>query len=87
MRITRREALGEYGSRIMEHGAGAGEAVIKKYEAVFADFRNLAYALRIILRADELLQEEEHEDVFGVRGDGTALPTDAERRVRDPVQE
>lgn len=55
----RRGALAQYGRVIQEKGAMAGERVIEKYEKVFPDFRNLARAVGLILRAAELLEEEE----------------------------
>lgn len=59
MDVRRRSALAEYGRTIKEHGWSAGESVIAKYEKRFKDFRKFAYALGIMLRAKEILEEEQ----------------------------
>ena len=48
-------ALAEYGRTIRRDGWRAGEAIIEKYELEIPEFRRWAYALGIMLRADELL--------------------------------
>jgi hypothetical protein len=48
-------AVVEYGRTIQRDGWKAGEAVILKYEPGIPDFRRWAYALGIMLRAEELL--------------------------------
>jgi hypothetical protein len=57
--MTNREKLirgiTEYGRTIQVDGWQAGEAVIRKYESRIPDFRRWAYALGILLRAEELL--------------------------------
>lgn len=52
------QALAEYGRTIQANGWKAGEPVIEKHEKSFQDFRRWARALGIMLRADELLEEE-----------------------------
>lgn len=56
--MTRREALAEYGSEIQENGSASGEPIILKYEGQFPGFRKLAYAVGVLLRTAELLEEE-----------------------------
>ena len=48
-------ALAKYGRTIQKDGWRAGEAVILRYESGIPDFRRWAYALGILLRAEELL--------------------------------
>lgn len=48
-------AIAEYGRTIQKDGWQAGEAVILRYEPGISDFRRWAYALGIMLRAEELL--------------------------------
>ena len=48
-------AVSEYGKAIQENGWMAGEVVIERYERRIPDFRKWAYALGIMLRAEELL--------------------------------
>ena len=48
-------AVSEYGKAIQENGWMAGEATIERYERRIPDFRKWAYALGIMLRAEELL--------------------------------
>lgn len=52
------KALAEYGRIIKENGSQAGELVIRKYEEFFPDFRNMAYSVGIMLRAEELVRED-----------------------------
>lgn len=53
----KKRAMAEYGRTIKEHGSRAGEPVIEKWEKKIPDFRRWAYALGIMLRSDELLEE------------------------------
>lgn len=48
-------ALAEYGRTIQRDGWRAGEPIIDQYERTIPDFRRWAYALAIMLRAEELL--------------------------------
>jgi hypothetical protein len=48
-------AMAEYGRKIEADGWAAGELVIQKYESRIPHFRRWAYALGIMLRAEELL--------------------------------
>ena len=48
-------AVSEYGKEIQENRWMAGELVIQRYEHRIPDFRSWAYALGIMLRAEELL--------------------------------
>lgn len=48
-------ALTEYGRIIKRDGWKAGEPIIDRYEHTIPDFRRWAYALGIMLRAEELL--------------------------------
>lgn len=48
-------ALVEYGRTIQGDGWRAGEEIIEKYELEIPEFRRWAYALGIVLRAEELL--------------------------------
>jgi len=48
-------ALAEYGRTIKEDGWRAGELVIDRYASMIPDFTRWAYALGIMLRAEELL--------------------------------
>lgn len=50
-----KEALLEYGKTIQRDGWEAGERVIERNELRIPDFRRWAYALGIMLRAEELL--------------------------------
>lgn len=52
------QALAQYGRAIRKDGWKAGEPLIEKYEKRFKDFKRWAYALGIMLRANELLEEE-----------------------------
>lgn len=54
-REKRIQALAEYGRTIRKDGWMAGEAIIEKYELEITEFRRWAYALGIVLRAEELL--------------------------------
>ena len=54
-RATLIQALKEYGHAIQRDGWRAGESIIVRYELVVPDFRRWAYALGIMLRAEELL--------------------------------
>lgn len=50
-------ALAEYGKTVKRDGWEAGEPVILAMEKRFPDFRCWAYALGIMLRAEELVEE------------------------------
>ncbi len=52
------KALRHYGKTIKTHGWRVGEPLIKKYSRKFPEFKRWAYALGIMLRADELLDED-----------------------------
>lgn len=54
---ARRQALLNYGDTLVTCGWKAAEKVIAEYETKWPDFRSWAYALGIVLRADELLHE------------------------------
>lgn len=54
------EALAEYGRAIQQDGWKAGEPLIQKHARRFVDFKKWAYALGIMLRAEELLDEEQN---------------------------
>lgn len=51
-------ALVEYGRKIRSEGWEAGEPLIEKHSSRFRDFRKWAHALGIMLRAQELLEED-----------------------------
>jgi hypothetical protein len=57
MEAKMKVALVEYGEAIRGGGWGAGERLIVDGERRFRDFRRWAYALGIMLRANEILQE------------------------------
>lgn len=57
MKSSMKEALLEYGRRIQKDGWKSGEIIIQRNEGRFRDFRRWAYALGIMLRADELLKK------------------------------
>ncbi len=57
LEAAKKKALAEYGTRIKAKGSKAGEAIIRKYEKKFPDFRKWAYAVGIMLRSDELIRE------------------------------
>lgn len=50
-------ALADYGEKIKKDGWRAGENLISEYEKEFQNFRELANALAIVLRAYEILEE------------------------------
>lgn len=52
------QALAQYGRTIRKDGWKAGEPLIAKNEKRFKDFKRWAYALSIVLRANELLEEK-----------------------------
>lgn len=52
-------ALSEYGRTIKGHGWDSGEPLIARGEARWPEFRKWAYALGVMLRAEELLRETE----------------------------
>lgn len=52
------QALAEYGRTIKEHGWKEGEPIIEAWEKEFPDFRRWAGALAIMLRTQEILEEE-----------------------------
>jgi hypothetical protein len=54
-REKRIQALTEYGWTIRRDGWRAGETIIERYELEIPEFRRWAYALGIVLRAEELL--------------------------------
>lgn len=58
MKEGMRNALAEYGRLIKEQGFKAGEPIIQAREKKFQDFRRWAYALAIMLRAEEILSED-----------------------------
>lgn len=49
------QALTEYGQAIRKDGWAAGEPIIEQHERKIPEFRRWAYALGIMLRAEELL--------------------------------
>lgn len=49
------QALAEYGRAIKKDGWKAGEPIIDRHERKILEFRRWAYALGIMLRAEELL--------------------------------
>lgn len=51
------DALADYGRTIKQNGWQAGESLIEKYSSRFEDFKKWAYALAIMLRAEEILDE------------------------------
>lgn len=51
------QALTEYGQAIQRDGWKAGESIIERHERKIPEFRRWAYALGIVLRAEELLSE------------------------------
>lgn len=53
-------ALVHYGQTIKKDGWQAGEALIRRYSKRFADFEKMANATAIMLRTQEILQEEKH---------------------------
>lgn len=52
-------AVAEYGRVIKKDGWEAGEKIIRKYEKKFPDFEKWAHALGVMLRANEILEEED----------------------------
>ena len=54
-----KRALAEYGTAIKADGWDAGEKLIGKYDKEFPEFRKWAYALGIMLRAKEILEQGE----------------------------
>ena len=52
-----REALAEYGATIKCSGWKAGDALIEAGEKKWPEFRRWAYALGIVLRANEILED------------------------------
>lgn len=58
MKEALKKALAEYGTTIKACGWKAGEAVIRRYEGKIKDFRRWAHALGIMLRAEEILEQE-----------------------------
>lgn len=55
--MTKTEGLVEYGRTIREKGWEAGEPLIQRHSREWKDFRKWAFALGIVLRAKELLEE------------------------------
>lgn len=58
MNESLKAALRAYARTILQDGWDAGEQVIKQHELAFKDFRRWAYALGILLRAREILDEK-----------------------------
>lgn len=56
--MTKNEALVEYGRTIRQSGWKAGEPLIRKNSKRWKDFGKWAMALGIMLRAEELLEEQ-----------------------------
>lgn len=52
------KALAHYGATIKELGWKSGEPLIVKYSEQFLNFHELAWALGIVLRAEELSEED-----------------------------
>lgn len=57
MDIRMKAALGEYGRTIKARGWEAGEPIIVRGEKEFPSFRRWAYAVGIMLRAKEILED------------------------------
>lgn len=55
-------ALKEYAVCIKKNGWKAGEPIIEKYKNKYKDFEKWALAIRLMLRADEILKEERQRD-------------------------
>lgn len=53
------KALALYGATIKELGWKAGEPLIVKYVEQFENFKELAWAICVVLRAEEISKEEE----------------------------
>lgn len=56
--MTKKEALAEYGRTIRQSGWKAGEPLIRKHSKRWKDFGKWSKALGIMLRAQELLEEQ-----------------------------
>lgn len=52
------KALMVYGATIKAEGWEAGEPVIAKFSEEFMDFREMAWAVAVVLRAEEIIEEE-----------------------------
>ncbi len=52
------KALREYAACIKEKGWEAGEPIIEKYKDKYPNFDKLALAMRVLIRAEEILKEE-----------------------------
>jgi len=52
------KALAIYGATIKERGWEAGEPMIARFAEEFMDFREMAWAVGMVLRAEEILEEE-----------------------------
>lgn len=50
-------ALALYGATIKEAGWEAGEPLISRFSEEFMNFREMAWAVGIVLRADEIIDE------------------------------
>jgi hypothetical protein len=58
MEEAMKQALQEYGRVIRQHGWKAGEPLIQAGAKQWKDFEKLAKALGIMLRVEELLEEQ-----------------------------
>ena len=54
-------ALAEYGKAVLAKGWKAGEPIIRKHLEAFPDFDKFAMAMRLMMRADELLDEQKRK--------------------------
>ncbi len=59
MKPEMKEALAAYGRTIKADGWKAGEKLIDRREKEYPEFRKWAYALGIMLRAGEILEQGE----------------------------
>lgn len=63
MQRSMKKALLAYGKAVKKGGMTAGEAVIRKHESRYPDFRRWAYALGVMLCTSELLEDKRFRPV------------------------
>lgn len=56
-RIRLAKALSVYGAAIKAGGWAAGEPIIARFSEEFMDFREMAWAVGVVLRAEEIVEE------------------------------
>jgi hypothetical protein len=56
------KALRKYARVVREGGWEAGEPIIEEYKKKLPDFEKLALAIRIMMRADQILQEDREKE-------------------------